>query len=248
MKALIGTGVAALALLLSGCGDGKDAAAGSATASGPVQLDPIPAPNGADWTEVVSQTEAGGFLMGNPDAPVKVVEYASTTCPHCARFAENGFEQLRDQYVRSGQVSFEFRNFVLNPQDAAAATLSRCLPPPAFFRVTEQLFAEQQNWIGALDEAEAARIQSLPQDRQLAALARAMDLDTFFSRRGMPEARFNQCLADQEGLQRLAEMNQEAISQYRIQGTPSFLVNDSLAEGASDWETLEPRIRTALGS
>lgn len=245
MKAQISAGAIALALLLSGCGR-EEGNLAAAAAGDNAPLEQIPAPNNGDWTEVVQQTEEGGYLMGNPDAPVKVVEYASMTCPHCRAFAMEGMPELKNEYVRSGQVAFEFRNFILNAPDAAASILARCQPPAAFFRVTDQLLEQQQEWSGNIDEAEAPRIQSLPPDQQLPALARAMELDTFFARRGMPATAFNQCIGNQQAAERLAQMNKVAGEEHGIQGTPSFLINGELAEGASDWATLEPRIRAAL--
>jgi protein-disulfide isomerase len=244
MKARIALGAAALALMLVGCGDGGGNLSETA-ASESAPLEQIPAPDGGDWAEIVSQTDQG-FLMGNPDAPVKLVEYASMTCPVCARFAAEASEPIKNSYVQSGQVSFEFRNFILNAPDAAASILARCQAPAAFFRVTDQLFAQQQEWLGAIDETEARRIQSMPQNQQLAALARAMDLDTFFARRGMPEARFNECINDQQAAERLAAMNQRAVNEDGVQGTPTFLINGERVEGAVDWASLEPRLRAAL--
>lgn len=245
MKAQVQVGALALALLLSGCGDGDGNNLSTAASNEAAPLEQIPAPNNGDWTEVVGQTEQGGFLIGNPDAPVKLVEYASLTCPHCAAFSEQATDELRDTYIRSGQVSWEFRNFVLNPLDASVSILSRCLAPSAFFRTVEQLYAQQREWSAAIDETEQQRIGGLPESQQLAAIARAMDMDTFFARRGMPESRFNQCLGDQQAALRLAEMNQRAVEQDGVQGTPTFLVNGEKVD-ASDWAALEPRLRAAL--
>ena len=94
-------GAAALALFMAGCGD----KGGDSSGNNSAPLTQIPAPNGGDWTETVAATPEGGFRMGNPEAPVKLVEYASITCPHCAEFAEQGTSALRDQYVKSGRVS-----------------------------------------------------------------------------------------------------------------------------------------------
>ena len=80
---------AALVLLLAGC----DGQSGNVSSTAAVALTPIPAPNGGDWAEVVEQT-ADGFRMGNPNAPVKLVEYASPTCSHCAEFSEQGAPAL----------------------------------------------------------------------------------------------------------------------------------------------------------
>ena len=85
MKAQISIGALALGLMLSGCGGSEDGNLASVNTSAP--LTQIAAPNNGSWTEIVSETPEGGYRMGNPDAPVKLVEYASITCPHCGEFA-----------------------------------------------------------------------------------------------------------------------------------------------------------------
>ena len=245
MKRLTGASLVALALLLAGCGgDGEGNAAAGVNVQAP--LAQIPAPNGGDWTQVATRTEEGGFLLGNPDAPVKLVEFASMTCPACRAFAEQANERLRDVYVRSGQVSFEFRNFTLNPLDAAAAVVARCQEPAAFFHLTEQLFAEQPDWLDNLDEAEQAQIAQLPETEQIGAYLRAAELDAFFRQRGIPEARIAQCVGDPANLQRLAQMRERAIEQFQIPGTPTLVVNGEMVN-ATTWEGLEPILRQRIG-
>jgi protein-disulfide isomerase len=185
--------------------------------------------------------------MGNPDAPVKLVEYASLTCPHCARFSTEATAALRDTYVRSGQVSWEYRSYVLGgPIDMVLSLLTRCQPPSAFFRTAEQIFEQQQELSGRLDEQEAAQLGSLPPEQQLAPLARAMELDTFFARRGMPEARFSQCLANTQEIQQLTDMTNRASTEEQVNSTPSFFINGT-QQGVTTWSELEPRLRSAIG-
>ncbi len=245
MKIQIGAGVAALALALAGCGDsGGDLNAANGNNAAP--LTQIPAPENGNWAEVVSETPEGGIRMGNPDAPVKLVEYASMTCPHCKTFSDEASAALRDTYVRSGQVSWEFRHFLLSAPDVAMSVLARCQPASAYFRTIEQLFAQQQEFMSAIDESEAQRIGALPPEQQIPPLARAMDLDTFFARRGMPEAQFNACLADPQNVQRLSDGTNRALTQEQVQGTPSFFINGQ-RQDVSDWRSLEPRLRAAIG-
>jgi protein-disulfide isomerase len=247
MKAYIGTAAIALALTLTGCGDeGGDLNAAATNLSAP--LTQIPAPDNGEWAQVVSQTDDGGFLMGNPDAPVKLVEYASLTCPACRAFSEEATAELRDTYVGSGQVSWEFRNFLLGAPDVALSVLARCQPPAAFFSTVEQIFERQSEFLENIDESEAARIQALPPEQQIPPLARAMDLDTFFARRGMPESRFSLCLADSQSIQRLTEVTNRAATELNVQGTPTFFINGQIqGPEASTWSALEPRLRAAIG-
>jgi protein-disulfide isomerase len=237
------------AILLAGCGGSGDgngqAAAGGAA---PAQLTQIKAPNG-DWTQVVTETPQGGMLMGNPDAPVKLVEFASMTCSHCADFAETGFAPLTDKYVKSGQVSLELRNYVRDPIDLAASLLARCNGPSAYFAMTEQMFAEQKSWfdkMNALPEADKQRLQSLPQTAVPAALAQAIGLDQFVQARGVSPEKASACLADPAAVQKLIAITNSGNAEYQIPGTPAFLINNKLVEGAGSWETLEPKINEAL--
>ena len=106
-----------------------------------------------DWTRVVAATPEGGFRVGNPDAPVKLVEYGSLTCIHCAHFARDGVPELLGTYVKSGRLSYEFRNFVRDPADLAGALLSRCAGADDFFALTGRYFADRDQWIGKIGRA-----------------------------------------------------------------------------------------------
>ncbi len=246
MKKQISAAALALSLVLTGCGGG-DSSASNAAGGANAELTQIPAPNNGDWREVVTRTDEGGFRMGNPDAPVKLVEYASLTCPHCATFSADATPALRDTYIQSGQVSWEFRNFLIGAPDVVLSLLSRCQPPSAFFRTIEQVFEQQAELINRIDDEEAQRIQALAPEQQLVPLARAMELDTFFARRGMPESRFTQCLTDTQEIQRLTDLTNRAVNQERVTGTPTFFVNGT-QQDVNVWSDLEPRLRTAIGS
>jgi protein-disulfide isomerase len=244
MKLAIACGAAALALALAGCGGGggNEAAADSAT-----PLAQIKAPNG-DWTQTVAETPEGGYRMGNPDAPVKLVEYGSLTCGHCAEFSEAASEPLRERYVKSGQLSWEFRPYLLFPTDPGISMLLKCQGAAPFFRLTDQLYADQRNWASKLQQLPPAEQQQLeamgPQERA-AALVRATGVDQFFRQRGMPQARIDACLADPDALQQLAALTDRG-NREGVTGTPTFFINGSIVEGASTWEALEPRLSGAL--
>ena len=247
MKLRFGIGTIGLALLLAGCGD-KDA--DNAAVSAPAEpVAAVPPPEGSNWTEVVTETPDGGYLMGNPNAPVKLLEYASYTCPHCAEFSEKASEPLKD-YVRSGRVSWEFRPFAIFPTDPGITLLVRCHGPAASFMLTEQIYAEQEQWAGRmreLSDAQAQQLQAMPRQQQVVALVGVTGLDQFFRQRGMPQAKVESCLADQQGLERVAEITQVGSTQYDVSGTPTFFINGQKIANASSWETLEPALRTALG-
>ena len=127
----------AFALSLSACGHKEGGGNGSAPSAAPVAG--APAPAGKQWVDVVTETPEGGFAMGNPDAPLKVVEFGSFTCPHCAEFAEKSSAELRTM-VNSGKLNFEFRNYVRDPLDMSMGLIARCGGAEPFFPLMEQLF------------------------------------------------------------------------------------------------------------
>ena len=246
MKSMLTAGAAALALVLAGCGggDGNNAAAVS-----DAPLKQIPAPNGGDWTQTVAKTPDGGFRMGNPEAPVKLVEYGSLSCPHCAEFEEQGAPALRDTYVKSGQVSWEFRTYLLFPTDPGISLLANCQGESAFFPAIEQLYKDQRSWMGkiqALPEDQLQALGTMPPSQSAGMVVRAAGLDEFFRQRGMPSAQIQSCLANPAGLEKVAEIKRKG-DEAGVNGTPSFFINGKVVEGVANWRALEPAIREAIG-
>jgi protein-disulfide isomerase len=249
MKAQINAGAVALGLLLAGCGDNGNVSAPTANGQ-QAGLAQIPAPNHGDWTQIVSETPEGGYRMGNPDAPVKLVEYASITCPHCGEFAEGATVPLRDQYVHSGQVSWEYRPYMLFATDPGLFALLRCQGPTPFFQMIEQLYGDQQNWAvrgQQVQEQQGASLAAMNPVQRSAALIRGAGLDQFMRQRGMPQGRIDSCLADERNLQRVADDTARATNEQGVNGTPTFFINGTRQENVGTWQTLEPLLRTALG-
>ena len=209
----------------------------------------VTAPASGDWSEAVAPTAAGGFVMGSPDAKVKLVEYGSLTCPHCSEFEKVGAKPLIDNYVRSGKVSWEFRNFVRDPYDLAASLVSRCNGAKSFFGLTRALYSSQKDWVGKLQtipQAQMEALQAMPPAQQFSAIGKMTGFPQFAAQRGVPAAKAEACLADTKQVDRLVQMNSDAVSQYNIPGTPSFLINGTLLPDTATWETLEPKLKTAL--
>ncbi|AAV90299.1 protein-disulfide isomerase-like protein [Zymomonas mobilis subsp. mobilis ZM4 = ATCC 31821] len=211
----------------------------------------IPAPNGSSWTDVVSVSPEGGFVMGNPKAPVSLVEYASFTCPHCADFTQEGFPKLRDNYIAKGLVKLEFRNLVRDPFDIALTLLARCRGAETFFPIADQLFQEQKPMFERIqnaDKADLQRVAGLPQDQQMAEYIRLTGMNPFFGNRGLPTSAQNKCLTDQAAIKTLMDIRSIADKQ-NVTGTPMFLINGTLQEvgiGSPIWDQLEPALKAAL--
>src|SRR3954453_4105360 len=157
-------------------------------------------PAGGDWTMVVNATPAGGFMMGNPNAKVKLVEFGSLTCPHCREFDEKGVPVLMNRYVKSGQVSWEFRNFVRDAFDLTASLIARCNGPKTFFPMMRAIYKDQPVWVGNIQHAPQSQLealQNLPPNQQFVEMAKVAKLQDWAAARGVPQAKSNQCLANQ---------------------------------------------------
>ena len=243
----IKTGLAlSLTIILAACGgsDGGNSSSGSPSAA----VSPTPAPTGQDWTTTVVATPEGGFRMGNPDAPIKLVEFGSMTCSHCAEFAEKGMPALKSKYIATGKVSLEFRNFVRDPFDLTASLLARCGGEGPFFALTEQIFAAQPQWIAsAQTPAAQQKLQGANQDNMFKLAAEATGLDQFVRQRGISADKAAACLADKATAEKLAKGVEEASGKYKISGTPTFLINDEVVPNAAAWEQLEPALKSRGG-
>jgi protein-disulfide isomerase len=230
-----------LALVAAGLfGAGPCAAAAKSVAAKPAAR---------DWTQMVTMTPQGSYVLGNPLAKVRIVEYLSMTCTHCAHFTGESLKPLTDNYVRGGQVSIEVRHAIRDSLDVAATLLARCGGAKPFFGNVEALMAAQDDWVRdavAFQEADQGAAGKLPLGQALTAFAHGAGLDRIMAARGLPAARANACLARQAEQDRLVAMAQEAWSTRKIPGTPSFLLNGTLVPGASSWATLEPKLKEAL--
>ena len=238
---------AMMAVALAACSKKSADTAGGVTApSTPVAA--VPPPAGKKWTEVVVQTPEGGFRMGNPDAPVKLVEYASFTCPHCKHFADTGIAPLKEKYISTGKVSWEFRSFLIHGPDAPLTLLMSCRGPEPFFALTEQLYAGQDDMMKkfiAVSPDEQQRVAGLPVVDAYKAQAEEGGLYGFFGARGLPRAQADACLSNQKAIDQLAAW-QTKIQEDGINSTPTFVINGE-QQSVLTWEELDPLLARAVG-
>jgi protein-disulfide isomerase len=201
-----------------------------------------------DWSRTVVVTPEGGFRMGNPAAKVKLVEYGSLACPHCRHFEETGYKPLVQHYVRTGQVSYEFRNLLINGPDISVSLLARCSGPARFFTMSEYVYATQPQWqkkIEDLSDAEKAALGQMTDQQRVVRFAEVAGLPQIAARFGVNAAQSRQCLADPKGLQRLLDMTKAAMDSG-INHTPTFVINGKVTDAAT-WEQLEPLLKKPAG-
>lgn len=247
-KTFLALGLSALALVACGKKDEGNSTAAVTAPATPVAATPAPA--GTDWTQVVTKTPDGGFRMGNPDAPVKLIEYGALSCSHCAAFEKEGLPELQAQFIAPGKVSYEFRNFMLNVLDVPAALLTRCRGAEPYFKLSEQMFANQAMLFDAakgISAADQAQLQAMPPERQFLEWGKKLGLIDFFRVRGVPEAQASACLTDKAAIDELGKMSERATKEFNLQGTPTFVINGKTVPDAAAWAALKPALTMAVG-
>jgi protein-disulfide isomerase len=242
---------AAAVLALAACHKNANSSQGTATTNETVTITQPNPPPGGSWSDVVNATSAG-FMMGNPNAKVKLVEIGSLSCPHCRAFAEEGAPQLVDKYVKAGTVSWEFRPYVIHgPIDMAANLLVRCSGTKTFFPMMEALYKDQPTWMAKVETApqdKLAQLQNLPPQQAFVAMANFLGLQDWAAARGMPQAKSNQCLSDQKMIDKEVQLTSDVSNQFpEFEGTPAFVINGKmLPKDVTTWDKLKPALDAAL--
>jgi len=199
--------ISALALALAACGGASsDEAKPAANGAGEAAIDDV-------------EGALGEMAEGSADAPVTVIEYASVTCPHCASFHTLVYPEIKEKYVDTGKVRFIFREFPTAPAElsVAGSMLARCAADrggdEAFFLVVNALMKTQREWAASAS----------PRDHLLKVGAQA----------GMDEAAFDACVRREELIELINENVNDAREKYRVNSTPSFILNGNLRHFSS---------------
>jgi protein-disulfide isomerase len=247
MKPTFYLACAVAVVAIAGCNSKQ----GDAATNAPVNVKPVAPPKGGDWTQVVSPTAAGGFVMGNPNAKLKLIEYGSLTCPHCREFDEKGAPLLISKYVKTGQVSYEFRNYVRDAFDLTAALIARCNGATSFFPLARAFYHDQPDWVAKIQATppdQVEQVQNLPPNREFLELAKIANFPQWAAARGVPVAKSTQCLTNANTVNQLVQMTSDATTQFPdFEGTPTFIINGAMLEKTATWDALEPKLREALG-
>ena len=200
------------------------------------------------WSQSVTTSPIGAFVVGNPAAKVRLVEYFSYTCHICADFAKAGTLPLKTAYVDRGLVLFEYRNLVRDPVDMTAALLARVGGAKAFAGNHQAIFAAFPAMIAKVQKATEAqkkswfegttaeRARKIAADTGLTALMRA---------RGYTQAQLDAALDSEVAQAELTGMTNIGRSADNVQGTPSFFINGRNAE-VTAWPALKSKLDLAL--
>jgi protein-disulfide isomerase len=218
--------------------------------AGPVTAQQARRAPAANWVNVVVKTPEGGFRQGNPAAAIKLVEYGSRTCPTCGAFAREGVEPLRREWIASGKLSYEFRDYLIHGvPDLSLALLNQCVPTARFFPLLDQMFANQAGFdapLHKLIETQPKVIegwQQLPPAQAATKFADALGMVAFAKARGLPEAQARRCLSNPAMIKGIADVFAGG-AKAGVQGTPSFFINGRRVR-AFTWDQLQPELRAA---
>ena len=201
-----------------------------------------------DWSATASRKTDGAFVQGNPAAKVKLVEFFSLTCPHCAKFEGEAIAPLTAKYIKAGLVSYEVRHALRDAFDLSASLLARCEGPAAFFAAMPPLYAAQEQWMTKAEawSKTAPDPKDISQEKLLVAVAQGAGLDQFFAARGVPAAKANACLTSKADRDLLVAMANDAWKQPGFPGTPAFTINGVLQKDISSWAELDAKLGAAL--
>jgi protein-disulfide isomerase len=167
------------------------------------------------------------FSLGNPKAPVTVIEYASASCPHCARFNNDVFPDFKAKYVDTGKVHYVFREFLTDPVDVAAAAFltARCAGADNYFKVLDAFFHGQQHMYETGDVHAA--------------------LNSAGAVGGLSEQQVMDCVADDAAAKALNDRVDHYIKDDHIEATPTFVIGDQRLQGEQTLDSLDKAIAAA---
>ena len=173
------------------------------------------------------------IVLGDQNAPITMVEYASLSCPHCSAFSREAFDKLKSDYISSGKMKFIYRDFPLNHQAFVPAMFALCQAKNSpsnksekYYATVKALFRTQDSW--AFDQKYIDKLRSIAQ------------LD------GMSAEKFDECINDKNLQQQILKQRMEAAEVRQLKSTPSFFINGEELDGYVDYPTLQKAIERKL--
>lgn len=164
--------------------------------------------------------------LGAKDAKVVVIEYASPTCPHCAKFALTVFPDLKTKYMDTNKIEFILRPFVRNVLDAVVFMLAEAAGPDKYFDVLDAYFKTQDQWV----------VSNKPKDA-IEAIAKQL---------GFTTETFNTALTNQTLFDGMEKMRDQATNDFKVEGTPTFFINGKQAVGEQTLDQMSAAIDALL--
>lgn len=237
-RLLGGIAIAAVGIALTACSEAEDKAASAEpkptvsneTTASTTSAEIPTADRDVDMEAALKPGSLKEMALGDPNAPVKVIEYMSMTCPHCAHFHENTFEAIKTKYVDTGKVYFVLREFPF-PQDTAslaAFMLARCTTEDKFFPFVSMLLKQQRTWAAPTDgDVRGAMLQ-------LSKLG------------GFTQETFDACLTNAQLAGDVSAVRDRGAEEFGVQSTPTFLINGKAYSGDMSVDSMSALIDSLL--
>jgi len=164
--------------------------------------------------------------IGDPNAPVVIVEYASLSCSHCANFHETVYPQLKETYIDTGKVFYILRPAAFDPVATAGFMLAACAGPERYFNFIDVLFDKQAEWVFVE--------QPMNELRKIA------------KQGGFTDESFDACMNDQAAYEGIAKATESGYREFNVRSTPTFFINGEKVEGEYPWSEFQPMVEKAL--
>lgn len=202
----------------------KLAAAGSLLAFAPTSFAQAQSVNG-----LFDNLPMKDDIMGDANAPVTIIEYASMTCPHCRSFHENILPAIKTKYIDTGKVKLILRPFPFDgdKRGLAAFLLAKCAPNDNYYAMVDALFSTQSTWANP-------KVNPVPELQRMSKLA------------GMTDESFKACLSRQDLIDNLIATRDKAVKDFGVTSTPTLFINDQKFSGDLTVEGFEKAIAAAL--
>jgi protein-disulfide isomerase len=194
------------------------ASAGLALTAGLASFPGLAFAQSVDQDELLKPGPLGDKVLGDADAPVTIVEYASMTCGHCANFHKSTYPLLKSEYIETGKVRFIFREFPLDAVASAAFMLARCAPAEKYFDVIDIMFEQQRAWAFTENPYNA--------------------LLNFSKQVGFTQESFEKCLTNQGLLDAVNAVRDRGANEFGVTSTPTFFINGAKHPGALSIEEM----------
>ena len=205
---------------------GTPSGGGTAGSGGGV---PNASPNAdVDVADLMEPGPLGEMVLGDEAAPVAIIEYASTTCGHCANFHRDTYPALKERYVDAGRAKLVFREFPLDPVATASFMIARCIDEDKYFPFLDALFAQQRSWAYGEDPLDG--------------------LFQIAKQTGFTQDAFGACLQNQSILDGVNWVKNRAQSEFNVQSTPTFFINGEMVRGNRPLSEFESRIDALLSA
>ena len=179
--------------------------------------------------DVVALDEVGplqDMILGDEDAPVTIIEYASLTCPHCAAFHKQVYPQIKSEYIDTGKVKLILREFPFDSIATAGFMLARCAEPKHYFGFIDVMFEQQDDWLR----------RSAPME----------GIQEIARQGGFSDEQFQECLTDSDVLDGIRWIQERGASEFDVQSTPTFFINGVKVVGALNFEAFRTFIEEQL--